>query len=315
MRKTTYVLLILATSFVHPNNMKFEHRNVSFAHSMSVNPKFDQRYAKNNSQWQLAQRLYSNYSRMNNSKQGNEKIPLILHHIWLGSSLPNYAIHFRKSWIRKNPNWVFILWTDFPSKRHGNIILHSFDELFEYLKQPNKEQFIIMDMNTVTLKNQYIYNKKTKNYGEMSDIARYEILYNFGGLYVDTDFECLKPFDHFHYCLDFYTGIGHGRHLNFCNGLIGSAPGNIILKEAIQNLPRRPRYHSSMDYTGPNYFKECILDKIRYINGNAVLFPVTFFYPWPHQFRDQTHNCRRWIKQESYAFHYWKVSWQKGKGS
>ena len=33
--------------------------------------------------------------------------------------------------------------------------------------------------------------------GEKSDIFRYEILYRFGGVYVDTDFECIKPFECF----------------------------------------------------------------------------------------------------------------------
>ena len=36
---------------------------------------------------------------------------------------------------------------------------------------------------------------KFKNYGAKSDIARLEILHQIGGLYLDTDFECLKQID------------------------------------------------------------------------------------------------------------------------
>lgn len=34
-----------------------------------------------------------------------------------------------------------------------------------------------------------------KNYGEKSDILRYEILFVYGGVYADVDVECLQPFD------------------------------------------------------------------------------------------------------------------------
>jgi mannosyltransferase OCH1-like enzyme len=36
---------------------------------------------------------------------------------------------------------------------------------------------------------------RASNFGEKSDIWRYEILFRLGGVYVDTDFECVRPFD------------------------------------------------------------------------------------------------------------------------
>ena len=45
-------------------------------------------------------------------------------------------------------------------------------------------------MKSLTLKNQKAYSM-AKNWGMKSDILRYEILQKFGGVYIDTDYECV----------------------------------------------------------------------------------------------------------------------------
>jgi hypothetical protein len=57
------------------------------------------------------------------------------------------------------------------------------------------------------MKNKDAFSGAT-NYGEKSDILRYEILSQFGGIYVDCDFECLKPFDDLLSCA-FFTGLSN----------------------------------------------------------------------------------------------------------
>jgi hypothetical protein len=37
----------------------------------------------------------------------------------------------------------------------------------------------------------------TKNFGLKSDLMRYELLHQFGGFYVDVDYECLQPLEEF----------------------------------------------------------------------------------------------------------------------
>lgn len=46
------------------------------------------------------------------------------------------------------------------------------------------------DVKLLILKNQIAYSS-AKNWGMKSDILRYEILQKFGGVYIDTDYECL----------------------------------------------------------------------------------------------------------------------------
>jgi mannosyltransferase OCH1-like enzyme len=47
------------------------------------------------------------------------------------------------------------------------------------------------DVKLMILKNQKAYSL-AKNWGMKSDILRYEILQKFGGVYIDTDYECLQ---------------------------------------------------------------------------------------------------------------------------
>ena len=42
----------------------------------------------------------------------------------------------------------------------------------------------------------YIFDNECSNIGEKADVLRLEILYQFGGVYVDCDFECLQTFDY-----------------------------------------------------------------------------------------------------------------------
>ena len=269
-------------------------------------------FCRNDPVWQMAENLYKRHIKETLEYSYAPRIPHIIHHIWLGSYLPKYAQEFRRTWIDKHSGWTFILWTDHPESAYGNVILHSFNELASYLQQANRESFIVMDMRKVQLKNQIAFDKRAKNYGEKSDVLRYEILHNIGGLYVDTDFECIRSFQDFHHCLDFYTGIAHCKQFVLYNGLIGAAPGMSILDEAIASLTDRPANTDSLNYSGPFFFTDCFVKKMRSFEGKAVAFPVTFFYGWPAYERHlDSGQARQYLKPESYALHHWKVSWLK----
>ena len=95
-------------------------------------------------------------------------IPKIIHHIWLGSPFPDHLVALRQTWQRHHDSteWQMQLWDDDAIASFG-------------------------------LMNYEAYNAAT-NFGEKSDIARYEILYRLGGVYVDTDFECISALDDLH---------------------------------------------------------------------------------------------------------------------
>ena len=96
----------------------------------------------------------------------NIKIPKVIHQIHLGDKpLSDQELKWQKTWKDYNPDWEFIFWDD-ERLRDVDII--------------NQE-----------------YLDDCDNYSMKSDILRFDILYQFGGLYIDTDFECLKSLDPF----------------------------------------------------------------------------------------------------------------------
>lgn len=217
----------------------------------------------------------NNLSRVTQSKK--LKIPKIIHQIWLGSPFPEKYKAFQESWKKYNPDWEYILWTEETLK---NIPMH------------NRDMY-----------------ETARNYGEKSDIARYEILYLYGGLYVDTDFECLKPFDNFNYGYDFYIGIQplDTNILQLGIGLIGCAPNNMLMGAILHNLQNQKNIAQIITKTGPIYVTRVFCALALQQSDIVCAFPPTFFYPCGY-----THNLadrNSWIKSESYAIHHWAGSW------
>ncbi len=239
--------------------------------------------------WQAFANLYTTYIVTDRLYTKQPRIPKIIHHIWLGSPLPESAQRFIATWRQHNPGWLFILWDD-------------------------------ARVAQLQLVNQTAYDAAT-NWGEKSDIARYEILYLFGGLYVDTDFECLQPFDALHHCCDFYTGAAVNSGGGVCtvfNGLLASTPQHPVLKRCIEGIRHEPLpgltwADDIMHRTGPHHFTKCLKEAIAAGDpiGRCVPFPPTYFYPWPGAWRFNKNRdfIEQFIRPESLAIHHWANSW------
>lgn len=233
----------------------------------------------------------NNISKLQRSE--TPRIPKIIHQIWVGSPFPEKYRHWQKTWQKMGPGWKYMLWTD-------------------------------TEIAALDLKNKALYNQ-SKNYGAKSDIARMEILYRYGGIYVDTDFECLKPalFNELNHYYDFYTGmhpIDSGILLE--NALIASAPGNPIVKGYIDDLPAHFSRARTMDVifqTGPFFFTQVILKHAIKHHNNMMIFPPTFFYPLgfsysqEHKHMSTTQIKKATLKAESAAIHWWEGSWWSKK--
>lgn len=275
------ILIALLCTHIHNHaqTVRSTFTPVSFNQSMGQNRLYNPELLEKDKNWYVAKQLYDKHILNTTENLVTERIPKIIHHIWLGSPLSEEHKRLRQTWIDHHPDWTCMLWTDHEIEELGLI---------------NKERY---DVST--------------NYGEKSDIARYEILERFGGLYVDTDFECLKPFDVLHYYSDFYAGLTCEPALVAFNGLIGCCPGHPILRDCINTLKKCPSQTSDiLERTGPFFFTGRILANIA-CAGKIVLFPATYFYPWPYyeRFHNSPTEIESWIKPETMALHHWHASW------
>ena len=74
--------------------------------------------------------------------------------------------------------------------------------------------------------------KDAPTFVEKSDILRYAILLRDGGVYADTDFECLRSLDLLHDRLNcaLYVGLSNTGTVELNIGILGGVPGHELFK-------------------------------------------------------------------------------------
>jgi len=207
------------------------------------------------------------------------KIPKIIHQIWLGSPVPESFIALQQSWIEfhMDRGWSYKLWTD-------------------------------ADVAQMQLYNQEFYDA-TDNYGVKSDILRWEVLYTYGGVYVDMDYECLRALDDFHYTYDFYTALQPLDTLFVQLGaaLFGTRPGHPILQHCIDTIKNDWHLQGAPKKTGPVHFTKSFYACANQNGNKDIALPAFYFYPLGC--RETEANRKGWTQQGSYAVHWWAKSW------
>jgi mannosyltransferase OCH1-like enzyme len=251
-----------------------------------MSAKFESNYfGKKGKQWKILKSLYEK----NLSKKPliAPRIPKIIHQIWIGGKLPEKYLPLQKSWKEKHPDWEYRLWTDadLPS--------------FPFV---NRDRF-----------------ERAINVGEKADILRYEILNKFGGLYVDTDFECIQCLDPLHHLCDLYVGLegafAQDQEACMLNSLIGSIPHHPIIECCLKLIAKKPAGKMAdevQSISGPGCFRRAFFKCYKEKNLKNVAFPCTFFYPLSSHERcghlDEMAKSN-WIHPETFGIHYWDVSW------
>jgi hypothetical protein len=159
-----------------------------------------------------------------NAKSTMFHIPKVVHFVWIGPKpFPRESVENIRSWIAKHPDWTFKFWTD----RDRPL--------------PHKQMQLarVQDLQFIKLYDSY---KKSDNYAEKSDVLRYEILYQEGGIYADHDVKCFQSFEPLNKAYDFYCGMELPYKTSLSssvlptNNIIGSRPGHIILKRCMDWL-------------------------------------------------------------------------------
>jgi len=254
-----------------------------------------------------ARELYNRYNPYTIAPKKQPVIPKIIHHVWLGKPLSQEDKELRKTWFAFHPDYQFILWTDRIENDNDAWVVNSLDQLYDAL-YVRHEQRIVIDVAAIPFDNRSFYDEAI-NYGEKSDILKYEIVYQLGGMYVDCDFECLKSFNDLFDRYDFFTGV-QPFDTNFEQlgaALFGAKPQHPILHHAISTIKNDHHYVPIVVRTGPIHFTRSFIAIAGLCNNVDIAFPATFFYPCGYNQRGQDRHV--WLQSESYAVHHWAGSW------
>jgi mannosyltransferase OCH1-like enzyme len=200
-------------------------------------------------------------------------IPETIHQIWVGgTAVPTKFKKLIKTWKELHPQWEYKLWLD-------------------------------EDVEKLHLRNRVFYDT-TSDPIEKANIARYEILEQFGGAYIDIDFLCLKPLDVFHRRYDFYTGIAPtdcAAMLN--NALIACGPGHPIIKHCIDRVRDDFSKVNRFERTGVMHYSRSFFARVKSSPGISIALPASFFYPLGKS--DKKYYDEETAKPETFAVHYW----------
>jgi len=131
-------------------------------------------------------------------KKDNQQIPKTIHYIWLGEKqIPEQHLKWIESWKKYCPDYEIKIWNE-----------NNYDvEKNKYMQQAYK----------------------AKKYAFVSDCMRLDIIYEYGGIYLDTDVELLKNLDELLY-YPAYFGLGLHHGVNTGLGF-GSIPKHNLIKE------------------------------------------------------------------------------------
>lgn len=249
--------------------------------------------------WKSLEKAYNEYS-LNYKFLGNgsQRTPKILHQFWHGSPIPEKYKQLTDMWMKMHPDWTYMLWDEAKVAEFG-------------------------------LANQWMY-ENMRNPSAKSDVVRYEVVYSYGGVYVDTDFLPCKSLNELLY-LDFFAGVVGTYDGTLCNpetnvapSIFGASQGNAILEKIILKIGQQkvvPRtIPEIMSLTGPELFSREVTEEIKNGRPLSVAFPSSYFYPFPGSIRTSIRNMNleetkaamvRYTYPETYAMHLWYCSWQK----
>ena len=209
------------------------------------------------------------------------RIPKIIHYCWFGhGQMPELAIKCIDSWHKYLPEYEYMLW--------------------------NEDSF---DISSNAFVKEAYHQKK---YAFVTDYVRLYALFFYGGIYMDTDVEVLRPLDEF-LLYPAFSGFEVAEAIP--TGIIGAEKGNSWVQ-------RELRYYEKQSFILPNgalntkpnvqIITEHALklgfipnNQFQIINGELAIFPKDFFCPKSYI---DGGIC---LTSNTYTIHHFAGSWKK----
>lgn len=211
------------------------------------------------------------------------KIPKRIHYIWFGNGEKSELIKkCIASWKKYLKDWEFIEWNE-----------NNYDiKKCEYIKEAYQE----------------------KKYAFAADYARFDILYEYGGVYLDTDVELLKAIPEEFLKYNGFTGVESNNRI--APGLILAVePHNKIIleikkiyeKEHFFSIPNQ-KIKTVVDYTTEVFEKHGFVTDGTFQNIEGIqIYPVEYFCAYDFDIREfQT-------TPNTISIHHYTFSWGSKK--
>lgn len=214
-----------------------------------------------------------------------QRIPKIIHYVWMGRG-PKSEL-FQKcynSWKQYLPEYEIIEW--------------------------NEDNF---DINSNMYVKQAYENKK---WAFVSDYVRLYAVYNYGGVYMDTDVEVIKPLDRF---LEHGAFSGFENETDIPTGIMAGEKGHPWYELLLSYYDNKPFINEKgeMDLT-TNVVTITNMTCQKYglqrngelqeFGDGLVLYPRRFFCPLDYiKFRDS----HKKITSDTYTIHHFAGSWDE----
>lgn len=217
------------------------------------------------------------------NKDGEPLIPKVINYCWFSRKpIPDNLKKCIDSWHKYCPDYEFVCWNE---------------DNYDIGKVPYMRE---------------AYEKG--KFGFVPDYVRLDVLYRYGGFYLDTDVELIKSLNVLRY-LKAFVGVEKWGSINM-GGLSGAISHHPVIKKM---LDFRENEHfilpdGSLNQTTCGYYETTPLIQLGMKPNNTVqdisgmtIFSSDFFHPFDYMSAETT------ITENTYSIHYFSGSWlEKG---
>lgn len=206
-------------------------------------------------------------------------IPKVIHYCWFGrGELPPLAKRCIKSWKKYCPDYEIVCW--------------------------NEDNFDLTQ-------NRYMHEAyEARKWAFVSDVARLIIIYNQGGIYLDTDVELIKPIDDL---LENSGFMGFDEKGIVATGLgFGAEKGNEIIEAFLKDYEHISfvQPDGSFDLTPCPDRNTDALKRLGMDTQNTnQTFMGTVFLPKEYLCPMDYYTGKKTITKQTYSIHHYSASW------
>lgn len=206
-------------------------------------------------------------------------IPKVIHYFWASENpMPDYLRQCVESWKKFCPDYELVLWDE-----------KSYDV------------------------DQYTYTRQAcdkKKWGYIPDVARLDILYRYGGIYMDTDVELIRNIDELLYQPAF-CGVEKWGVLNMggCSGAVPHHPAvKMLLDYRKDELFIRQDGSLNLESSGAYETVPMLMRGYEINNTNQIVSDMTIYasdYFHPYDYMSGETN----LTENTYSIHHFNGGW------